>query len=327
MASLQHPHPLSANVLHGGLFEDEYLWRDHQEWLEACGYTLQNPNNCEDGQSPLRMIVMDAVCMSDNHHPQEEEIIRYFSIGSYAKDPSNHSIPVYKVLQSPHMENIQFLIMLYLIRLHDVQFTTMGEIVDIHVMNVMMDPGLLFSEWPHPIDLSRSYDFRRKTKEYTRTGHPTSYYYIDFGLSYKFPLEEHNPLVEVAFRGDKSVPEYKDAATPKDPYKIDVYCFSNLIQEGMIEQVSGLDFLQPLVKDMIDLNLASCPSIDVACERLKELSTSLLKCKLRSHVMYQSENPIVRLYRDYHHVFWTLFWIATQTPAIPSPMPVPTPLT
>ena len=101
-------------------------------------------------------------------------------------------------------------------------------------MNAMMDPVPLFSERPHPIDLSRSYDFKRKVKQYTRTGHPTSYYYIDFGLSYKFSSEKDN-LVRVAFGGDKSVPEYKDAKTPKDPYKIDVYCLGNLIKKDMIE--------------------------------------------------------------------------------------------
>lgn len=102
-------------------------------------------------------------------------------------------------------------------------------------MNVMMDPVPLFSEQPHPIDLRRSYDFKRKTRRYTRTGHPTTYYYIDFGLSYRFSRQDGaNPLVPVAFGGDKSVPEYKDPSTPKDPYKIDVYCLGNLIREDIM---------------------------------------------------------------------------------------------
>lgn len=84
---------------------------------------------------------MDAIRMSDNRvvsikrikksdHPQEEEIIRYFSTNSLATDPSNHSVPVYEVLQSPFMENIQFLVMPYLIRIYDVKFATLGETVE-----------------------------------------------------------------------------------------------------------------------------------------------------------------------------------------------------
>lgn len=84
---------------------------------------------------------MDAIRMSDKRlvsikrlkkadHPQEEEIIHYFSTGPHAKDPSNHSVPIYEVLQSPHVENIQFLVMPYLIRLHDVKFATVGEMVE-----------------------------------------------------------------------------------------------------------------------------------------------------------------------------------------------------
>nr|VWO96976.1 Uncharacterized protein [Ganoderma boninense] len=240
------------------------------------------------------------------------------------------------------MKDIQFLVMPYLICITDVKFATLGETVecvrqlfeglhfmhshhvahcDVHMMNAMMDPVPLFSERPHPIDLSRSYDFKRKTKQYTRTGHPTRYYYIDFGLSYRFSPQEGDPLVPVTLGGDKSVPEYNDPSTPKDPYKIDVYCLGNLIREDMMGRASGLDFLRPLVDDMVDPDPARRPSMDEACMRLEELITSLPQRKLRSRVVYRSENPIARLYRDCSHVFRTLFWIATGTPAVPSPVP------
>ncbi|PIL35840.1 hypothetical protein GSI_01500 [Ganoderma sinense ZZ0214-1] len=294
---------------------------------------------------------MDAIRTSDNRlvsikrvkkedHPQEEEIIRYFSTDPLATDPSNHAVPVYEVLQSPHMEDVQFLVMPFLIRVYDVKFATLGEMVeclrqlfeglrfmhshhvahcDVHIMNVMMDPMPLLSEQPHPVELSKSYDFKRKTKQYTRTGHPTTYYYIDFGLSYRFPPEKNDPVVPVVFGGDKTVPEYKDTLTPKDPYKIDVYCLGNLIREDVMGQISGLEFLRPLVDDMVDMDPASRPSMHDVCMRFEKLVTSLPKRKLRSRVVYWSENPIARLYRDCRHVFRTLFWIATGTPAVPSP--------
>ena len=87
------------------------------------------------------MVVMDATRVSDGRvvsikrmkkscHPQEEEIIRYFSSPALATDPSNHSVPVYEVLQSPLVEDIQFLVMPYLIRIYDVKFATMGETIE-----------------------------------------------------------------------------------------------------------------------------------------------------------------------------------------------------
>ena len=100
--------------------------------------------------------------------------------------------------------------------------------------NVMVYPIPLYSELPHFVKKGKSYDFKRRISRFTRTERPVKYYYIDFGLSYKFSSEKDN-LVRVAFGGDKSVPEYKDAKTPKDPYKIDVYCLGNLIKKDMIE--------------------------------------------------------------------------------------------
>lgn len=109
---------------------------------------------------------MDAIRTSDNRlvsikrvkkedHPQEEEIIRYFSMDPLATDPSNHSVPVYEVLQSPHMDNIQFLVMPYLVRVHDVKFATLGETVECarqlfevcHIASIrsLVDPALIFA--------------------------------------------------------------------------------------------------------------------------------------------------------------------------------------
>ena len=62
-------HLFSRDLLPGGLYGDEYLWRDHQPWLADSGYMLRpryrpewepswlkskkSPLDCEDGESPL----------------------------------------------------------------------------------------------------------------------------------------------------------------------------------------------------------------------------------------------------------------------------------
>ena len=83
-------------------------------------------------------------------------------------------------------------------------------------------------------------------------------------------------------------------------------------------RASSLNFLRPLVDDMVDLDPSKRPSMEEACIRLEKLTASLSQWKLRSRVVYRSENPIARLYRDCRHVFRTLRWIVTRTQAIPS---------
>ncbi len=98
-----------------------------------------------------------------------------------------------------------------------------------------MDPIPLLSEVPHPRDPNRSYDFKRKVKQHTRTERPTRYYIIDFGLSRKFsPGEEL--IAPVSYGGDKSVPEYKDPLRRvSNPFAIDVYCLGSMIREWFVD--------------------------------------------------------------------------------------------
>ncbi len=99
----------------------------------------------------------------------------------------------------------------------------------------MMDPAPLFSEPPHPVRAYRSYDFKRRVTQLTRTSHPTKYYYIDFGLSLLCRPPNASPLIRVSFGGNKTVPEYEEPEVLRDPYKIDVYCLGNLLQNQFLE--------------------------------------------------------------------------------------------
>ena len=111
---------------------------------------------------------------------------------------------------------------------------------DIHVNNIMMEPTPLISHIPHPTHYTKSYDFKHYIRKRTRTSYPTRYFYIDFGLSYRLPPEDPSPRIHVAIGGDKTVPEYKDPHGLHDPYKIDVYCLGNIIQEHFMDVSSGL---------------------------------------------------------------------------------------
>ena len=98
-----------------------------------------------------------------------------------------------------------------------------------------MDPVPLLSEIPHPNFPTRSYDFKRKVKQHTRTECPTRYYIVDFGLSRTFSPGE-DLVAPVSYGGDKSVPEYRDPTRAvSNPFAIDIYCLGNMIREWFID--------------------------------------------------------------------------------------------
>ena len=114
---------------------------------------------------------------------------------------------------------------------------------DVGTFNVMMDPSGLFSETPHPCELDRSYDFKRRIRHYTRTQRPPKYYIIDFGLSCQYSPDDTTPLAYPLFGGDRTVPEFQNSKEPRNPFPTDIYYLGNMIREDFL-QASGFDKLQ-----------------------------------------------------------------------------------
>ena len=61
---------------------------------------------------------------------QEVRIATYFSSENLRKDPHNHCVPVFDVLDDPECSTISFMVMPFLRRIHDVEFDTVGSIFD-----------------------------------------------------------------------------------------------------------------------------------------------------------------------------------------------------
>ncbi|TFK92746.1 kinase-like protein [Polyporus arcularius HHB13444] len=363
-------HPLYWKNIKGGLFEDEFFWREHQRWLADTGYMLRphyredwKPSwlgskkiyfQCEDGVIMTGGSIMDATRTSDGrivtikkvekcYTPWEEATIRLFSKEPLASDPHNHAVPLYDTLQSPLDDNITFLVMPYLTRIHDYKYATVGEAVecfrqlfeglqlihhnlvahcDIQLVNILMDPTPLLSETPHPAEPERSYDFKRKVKQRTRTEYPTRYYIIDFGLSRTFSRGDEL-VAPVSYGGDKSVPEYKDPSrSMSNPFAIDVYCLGNLVREWFVDKSRSLDLMRPLVEAMTRTVPEDRPTIDEAFKTFEELRSSLSERTLRSRFVYRNEFLVARLYRACRHVVRKARWVRSGLPALPTP-PLP----
>ena len=74
-----------------------------------------------------RVVVLKQIWMEQT--PTEAEITRYFSNEDIASDPENHSVPLYDVLQSP-IYKVEFLVLPCLMRINEIKFATIGEVVE-----------------------------------------------------------------------------------------------------------------------------------------------------------------------------------------------------
>jgi hypothetical protein len=131
-------------------------------------------------------------------------------------------------------------------------------------------------------------DFRRNVKGYSRTRRPTRYLLIDFGLSRFYDPANGPPLDRPLRGGDKSAPEHQDGTTPCNPFPTDVYYLGNLVREEYMEvrfifylhkhfvtstnqKYNGLEFMQPLIVDMVQEDPTKRPNMDEVVTRFAEI--------------------------------------------------------
>jgi hypothetical protein len=82
--------------------------------------------------------MMDAVRTSDGKmvmlkkvteatQTEEASILHFFSAPPQGVDPRNHTVPVIEILTLPHYENMQIVVMPYLVPFDNPPFETVGE--------------------------------------------------------------------------------------------------------------------------------------------------------------------------------------------------------
>ncbi|RPD57474.1 hypothetical protein L227DRAFT_594628 [Lentinus tigrinus ALCF2SS1-6] len=325
--------------------------RFREDWVPSWKGTKDNPKKYEDGHTNFVSQIMDARRMSDGAvvilklvkhsiNPYEVDISTMFSTEPLASDPRNHCVPVYETLNSPLNEDDMFLVIPFLRRYNAPRFYTVGEAVecfrqlieglqfmhqncvahrDIMTLNVMMDPLPLVSEVYHPILDAWNYDTNRRVKFSIRTGSPTKYYYIDFGLSRKYPDDCTSPLEVPIIGGDKTVPEFQNSDEACNPFPTDVYYLGNLIRTDFIQRYRNFDFMEPLVDDMVQDDPSKRPTIDQVVDRFDKICSTLSAWRLRSRLTGRKDSNIVGFFRTFRHAYRTLTFVITRTPALPSP--------
>jgi len=313
----------------GDLDEHETWWAGRQEALEVAGYMLRpryRPGwipswrgtdksylDVEDGQGLSMRLGIDATRISDGRPvvlkrhlleeaPYELQINRLFSTEPLASNPRNHCVRLLDVIQLPDDQPI----MVHpLLRPHyDPPIRTIGEFVT------------FFAQISNR---KKSKDFRRKAKGYSRTRRPTRYHLIDFGHSRFYDPANGPPLDQPLPGGDKSAPEHRDGKTPCNPFPTDVYYLGNLVRKDYMQRYHGLEFMQPLVADMVHEDPTRRPNMDEVVTRFADIRNKLSTWKLRSRIARNTEIWIVTAWRSVAHWYRTTGYVLARKAAIPEP--------
>jgi hypothetical protein len=203
--------------------------------------------------------------------------------------------------------------------------------------NVMLEPSNMYPNSFHPVITRRSKDYRGKAKGYSRTWRPAKYLLIDFGLSRLYDPAKGSPLARPIPGGDKSVPEQRDRKTLHNPFPVDVYYLGNLVREDYMEvfttlflsnktvltfkcqRFHGLEFLAPLIDDMVQEDPTKRPEMSEVVPRLAEIVSNLTTWKLRSRMVRTNEFWLVSAWRSVNHWGRTGVHVLARKSAIPEP--------
>ncbi|EJF57672.1 hypothetical protein DICSQDRAFT_91991 [Dichomitus squalens LYAD-421 SS1] len=325
--------------------------RYRPEWVPSWSSGQRQYYECEDGQRLRHGQLIDATRVADGavvvlkqvlrtEHPYEVEIAQFLTSEHLLSDPKNHCVPIYEVLQDPDDCNIQVLVMPLLGKFYDPRFLTVGEAVefcrqtfeglqfiheqhvahrDISELNIMLDPQPLFPQLFHFVRRSQNRDMTGTARHSTRTRHPVKYFFIDFGLSRKYDPSAGPPRARPIWGGDRSVPEFHKSLEPCDPFPTDIYYMGNIVRNVLLQEYRGLEFLQPLIDDMVQDEPAKRPTIQQVVWRFELLRGSLSTWRLRSRLATRNEDWLVRSLRVIAHVFRTVLYVLTFRPALPVP--------
>ncbi|KAF7352406.1 hypothetical protein MVEN_01205000 [Mycena venus] len=153
---------------------------------------------------------------------------------------------------------------------------------DICTQNIVMDasriiPGGFHFVLPltsNGLDFLKIYTGDESEPHYMKTrteAGPTKYYYIDFGLSVRFPSFEARTLVTGNYgRLRKHVPEISDTV-PYDPFKVDVRLVGEMLRFEFLEHYLGLDFVIPFMKELRRHSPANRPDAAMALGLFRQL--------------------------------------------------------
>ncbi|KAF8829564.1 hypothetical protein HHX47_DHR3000920 [Lentinula edodes] len=142
-------------------------------------------------------------------------------------------------------------------------------------------------------------------------------------LQFTKEMIESRPL-EYAIKSGGYLPPEGAAVIPCDPFATDVFLLGNMGDHGLsYPGVDGLEFLRPLVNDMIVDDPSKRPTMDEVASRFSIITKTLSSWELRSRAARKNEFPLLKPFRAIHHLLWTTSMMLLLKPAIPTPTKSP----
>ncbi|QRW27755.1 Tyrosine kinase specific for activated [Rhizoctonia solani] len=242
-------------------------------WVPSWKSNGRNPADCEDSWELPAIKTLDAIKDEDNKHvsikksipstnddeaQNELDILRYLSEDDQRDDPHNHGLQLLDHFPIPGSSNGSFLITPFLSDWDSIPFSRFSELTDFlqqileglqflhsrhiahrdaQIANIMMDATSLYGEPFHPCDSQSSLDGKRRLKVKRRFEAPVRYYFIDFGLSTRFPSLKDRRLVTGVKGREQRAPELLPAVPPPyDPFKLDIFTIGMVFKENIVQK-------------------------------------------------------------------------------------------
>jgi serine/threonine protein kinase len=205
-----------------------------------------------------------------NKYQNEVEISKFFSSEALRDHPDNHCVPILDVIEESETSKWVFLVMPVLRPYNNPPFETLNNVVDFmrqylrgvrfmhshnvaHLdgvgLNIMLDATPLYPEGFHPSHQNfHPTRIIERAPRLSRLDAPVSYYFIDFGISFKFPSREAREKVTQIMGRELTTPELSQKA-PYDPFPVDIYIAGRLLY-NLIKDVRGLEHFDDLFLQM-----------------------------------------------------------------------------
>ncbi|KAI0800216.1 kinase-like domain-containing protein [Fomes fomentarius] len=303
---------------HGYLLRPRYS----PDWQPSWIGTNLAPMFCEDSIISNEDGVIDARRAQDNalvvvksvrKGSEEIDIAQFFASSC---EPDNHCISILDVIPDPLNPEWCFITMPFLRACNDPDFEHIGEVVDfvdqtleglafmhrhrvahrdISVPNIMMDARPLYPDGYHPVHQNYTRDALYRVSPLSRLQNPVRYYFIDFGLSTRFPPDASSYVVGEIGR-DTDVPELSDHV-PYDAFKVDIFSMGNVYHKEFEQKFKDTEFLVPLIDTMKHEAPSMRPSIDQTIAHWKDLKKSVTK-KHHWRLSPKAEQPVERIVND-----------------------------
>ncbi|RDB27936.1 hypothetical protein Hypma_002163 [Hypsizygus marmoreus] len=270
---------------------------------------IDNLRVFEDALTPPRSNLMDAVRERDGLKvvlkcvdiPTEEiELAQYLNSPQLLSDPRNRSVRILEIIPLPDDKTRALIVMPLLLPFSILPFRRVGEFAeavsqflqglefmhehkiahrDACFYNLMMDGSRIvprgfhfLNPWTHDGVNRKGFEWRDRWSV-----RPVQYYFIDFGLSHRYPSSAQN-IKDTGIFGQDDVPEHS-LETPYDPFKSDVYQLGNVILK-VLSDYEGMELFVQLGRAMTNKKPDERPSPSEALKLLASLDKGTLRRRI-----------------------------------------------